>query len=148
MQPLPSLEDLISSVSSNTRIISPPPSSSIHRQQTASSPSHPQTFPFPRIIRANNAPDSPTAQSPSTSRADIVCIPPLSNSPTRTPPSPLRIWPFIKALLPSRGRSTLIIRLFVISSRRSFLLIFLPHATPSRPSIPLCHVPSLLQSLL
>jgi|SRR6266446_8018664 len=83
MQPLPSLEDLISSVSSNTRIISPPPSSSIHRQQTASSP-HPQTFPFPRIIRANNAPDSPTAQSPSTSRADIACIPPLSNSPTRT----------------------------------------------------------------
>jgi Ran-binding protein 9/10 len=81
--PLPSLEDLISSVSStNTPIISPPPSSSIHRQQTASTSSHPQTF--PRIIRANNASDSPTAQSPSASRADVACTPPLSSSPTRT----------------------------------------------------------------
>jgi len=81
--PLPSLEDLISSVSpTNTRIISPPPSSSIHRQQTPSTSSHPQTF--PRIIRANNASDSPTAQSPSASRTDVACTPPLSNSPTRT----------------------------------------------------------------
>jgi hypothetical protein len=78
--PLPSLEDLISSVSpANARIISPP-SPSVHRQQAGSSISHSQTF--PRIIRANNASDSPTAQSPSTSR-DIACTPPLSNSPTR-----------------------------------------------------------------
>jgi Ran-binding protein 9/10 len=80
--PLPSLEDLISSVSpTNTRIISPP-SSSVLRQQTGTSISHSPTF--PRIIRASNASDSPTAQSPSTSRADVACTPPLSNSPTRT----------------------------------------------------------------
>jgi hypothetical protein len=79
-QPLPSLEDLISSVSAtSSHIISP--STSVHRQQTAASSSHPPTF--PRIIRANNASDSPPAQSPSASR-DVACTPPLSNSPTRT----------------------------------------------------------------
>jgi Ran-binding protein 9/10 len=78
--PIPSLEDLISSVSStNTHIISPP--TSVHRQQTASSPSHSSTF--PRIIRASNAPDTLPAQSSSASRSDIACTPPLSNSPTR-----------------------------------------------------------------
>ncbi|KAI0005403.1 hypothetical protein BJV74DRAFT_804156 [Russula compacta] len=90
--PLPSLEDLMSAVSpTNTRIISPP-TSSIHRQQSASFPSGsgsgsgPSRSPvFPRIIRANNASGSPPAQSTTTSsRADVACTPPLSNSPTRT----------------------------------------------------------------
>ena len=79
-QPLPPLEDLISSVSAtNVHIVSP--STSVHRLQTASSPSHSQTF--PRIISASNASDS-LAQSPSASRTDVACTPPLSNSPTRT----------------------------------------------------------------
>ena len=78
-QPLPPLEDLISAVSaSNPRIISP--STSVHRQQTASSPSHPLTF--PRIISASNASDG-LVQSPSASRTDIACTPPLTSSPTR-----------------------------------------------------------------
>lgn len=89
--PLPSLEDLMSAVSpTNTRIISPPTSSSTHRQQSRSFPSGSASGPsrspvFPRIIRANNASGSPPAQPTTTSsRADVACIPPLSNSPTRT----------------------------------------------------------------
>ena len=84
--PLPSLEDIISSVSpTNSRHMSS--STSTHRQQSGSSPSGsaPSHSPaFPRIIRANNASTSSSAQSISTSRADIACTPPLSNSPTRT----------------------------------------------------------------
>lgn len=84
--PLHSLEDIISSVSpTNTRTMSS--STSTHRQQPGSSPSGsmPSHSPvFPRIIRANNASTSSSAQSISTSRADVACIPPLSNSPTRT----------------------------------------------------------------
>ena len=84
--PLPSLEDIISSVSSaSARSI--PTSTSVPRQPSGSFPSGTTLVPsstFPRVIRANDASGSPPAPSTSASRADIACSPPLSTSPTRT----------------------------------------------------------------
>ncbi|KAI9512293.1 SPRY-domain-containing protein [Russula earlei] len=84
--PLPSLEDIMSSVSpANPRTISP--TISAHRQQSVSSLSgatSSRSITFPRIIRANNTSGSPPAQLSNPSRTDVACTPPLSNSPTRT----------------------------------------------------------------
>jgi Ran-binding protein 9/10 len=87
--PLPSLEDIMSSVSS-TSARTVPHTTSLSRQlsgsfPSGSIPSHSPTF--PRIIRANantaSGSRSPPAPSSSAPRADIACTPPLSTSPTR-----------------------------------------------------------------
>jgi Ran-binding protein 9/10 len=79
--PLPSLEDIMSSVSSTSARapVSHQPSGSLPSGLTLS---HSPTF--PRVIRANNASGSPPTPSTSAPRADIACFPPLSASPTRT----------------------------------------------------------------
>ncbi|KAH9982169.1 hypothetical protein BGW80DRAFT_1261937 [Lactifluus volemus] len=86
--PLPSLEDIMSSVSS-TSLRTVPHTNSRSRQLSGSFPSGsaPSRSPtFPRIIRANASTASGSRSPPAPSsapRADIACSPPLSTSPTR-----------------------------------------------------------------